>query len=125
MTAFQRDLYIRILATGAASSLGTLVAWLTDTSYWWAVALAAVVTVVRGLLTSVGGGAGIPSVSLLERTGWTIIQVALAAIPVAGIGIPAVLLPIAATVLATLKGLVAKHIGSPSNAATLPYRLAA
>jgi hypothetical protein len=60
------------------------------------------------------------ALKLTERLGWTLAQVALAAVPVAEMGWPVEVVPVVAAVLALLKGAVAKKLGDTRTAATLP-----
>jgi hypothetical protein len=57
---------------------------------------------------------------VLERAGWTAIEAGLGYISVDALDIDKKYTFIAATILAVLKALVAKRIGNPKTASTLP-----
>ena len=57
---------------------------------------------------------------LIERVLWTFLQGGLAVISIESFEIDPMWVPPIAAVLAVLKGLVARKIGSPYTAATLP-----
>lgn len=119
MSAYLKDLAVRTIATPAAALLGVLLVELGDLSVWWALPVAAVVTVVRVLVVSTDSWAALRA-NLVERTLWTLAQVTLAAVPVALWGVAPGYVPLIAAVLAILKGAVAKKVGDPNTAATLP-----
>lgn len=57
---------------------------------------------------------------LIERVIWTAIQAGLALVTVEALDIPQAYAVIVAAVLATVKGFVARKVGDPTSAATLP-----
>lgn len=57
---------------------------------------------------------------LAERVGWTAAQVILAGVTVEAFDLPGWAVAPAAAVLAIVKGLVARHVGNPDSASTLP-----
>lgn len=57
---------------------------------------------------------------LIERVIWTAIQAGLALVTVEAFDLPQVYIPILGAALATLKGVVARKVGDPTSAATLP-----
>jgi hypothetical protein len=57
---------------------------------------------------------------LAERVIWTAVQAALGVVTVEMFDLPPVLAPVFATVLAVVKGYVARRIGDPNEPATLP-----
>ena len=60
------------------------------------------------------------NVKLFERVFWTAVQAALGVVTVEMFDLPAVWAPVVATVLAVVKGYVARRIGDPNEPATLP-----
>lgn len=56
----------------------------------------------------------------LERVGWTVAEAALAVVAVEVAELEGVYVPVIAAGLAALKGLVARQMGDPDSAATLP-----
>ena len=123
MSTYARDLLTRLVATAIATGVGVLVVELGDRTVWWALPIAALLTALRSLAAGVDSFASLTA-SLTERTGWTLAQVALAAVPTALWGVPAEYVPLIAAGLMLLKGLVARRIGSPDSAATLTGRFA-
>jgi hypothetical protein len=60
-------------------------------------------------------------VDLLERVLWTAVQAALGVISVEALGVSVVYAPIVASALSVAKGYVARRLGNPQSAATLPW----
>lgn len=56
----------------------------------------------------------------LERIFWTALQAAIGVISVEGLDLPEVWIVVIAAALAMLKGLIAKQIGNPDSASTVP-----
>lgn len=57
---------------------------------------------------------------LFERVLWTAVQAGLGLVTVEMFDLPAVYVPIVASVLAVVKGYVARRVGDPNDPATLP-----
>lgn len=114
---FLKDLGWRVLATAGFSGLGVAVTGLNESHVWWALPIAAVLSFVGGKLQK----APTPSdfAHAVERGGWTLAQVALAAVVVTATPVPVEYIPLVAAGVAFLKGLVARHIGDPDSAALL------
>ncbi len=117
MSSYPRDLASRVLFTALAGGAGVLVTEAADWSVWWAVPFAALVTAIRSAFVDAGATGVLGSV---ERIGWTVAQAAASAVPVALWGVPAEYVPLIAAGLAFLKGAIAKRLGDPGTAATLP-----
>lgn len=118
MSAYTRDLVIRIVATALAAVAGLAVTELGDQSVWWAVPVAAAVTVLRSWFASTASGAALTA-DVLEHTGWTAAQAALTVLPIAGFGLPVELLPVGMAVLAAVKGWIARRVADPDTAGTV------
>lgn len=57
---------------------------------------------------------------LAERVFWTAAEVIVGYVSIDALGLPKPWVPVAATVLAAAKGVVAKHIGADDSAAIAP-----
>ena len=57
---------------------------------------------------------------LTERVFWTAVQAGLGLVTVEALGVPVAYAAVVATVLAVVKGLVARKLGDPDSASTLP-----
>jgi hypothetical protein len=117
MSAFGKDLSWRVFATALFSAIGVAVTAFNGSHVWWALPIAAVLSLLGGLLTSVTGFGSLAAA--VEKAGWTALQVALAALPVTLWGVPDAYVPLIAAVLALAKGAVAKKVGNP-NTASIP-----
>lgn len=123
MSTYVRDLLVRVVSTAVAAGVGVLVVEVGEHDVWWALPVAALLTALRAMFaTSTSFAAFAANIS--ERTGWTLLQVALAAAPAALWGVPVEWVPLVVAGLALLKGWVARHVGSPETAATLTGRFA-
>ena len=60
---------------------------------------------------------------LAERVGWTAVQAGLGLVTVEALGVPTAWAAVVASVLAVVKGFVARRVGDPNSPATLPWGL--
>lgn len=115
--AYIRDLSWRVVRTALFSAVGVAASGFDAANVWWALPIAAVLSLATGFI----GSASTPGdlVHAVEKGGWTLAQVAIAAVPVDLWGVPAEWVPLITAGLALLKGFLARKVGNPENAATL------
>jgi hypothetical protein len=124
--SFNNDMVLRVVFTALAGLVGVAVVSINHIDKWWAVAIAAGVTVVRAVLEQ----AAVDPHSLIgpafwdiaERTAWTAAQAALAVVSVDHWNLPPMYVGYAAAVLAAVKAYIASVLGEPQTASTLPAK---
>jgi hypothetical protein len=122
LTPFSKDALARVFWTLVQVVAGIVAVRLAGINTWWAVAIAGGLAVVKMFAanTAMTNPLGFLSLAALERLGWTAAQAALGLVVIDNIHAPIAWTPVLATILAALKTVAAKHIGSPDTAATLP-----
>jgi|SRR6185369_17239175 len=117
-TTYLKDLGWRVLATAGFSGLGVAVTGLNDSHVWYVLPIAAVLSVVGGKFQKAPTPSGF--VHALERGGWTLAEVAVSAVVVTALPVPVEYMPLISAGLSLVKGVIARHIGDPDSAASLP-----
>lgn len=118
MSAYQRDLLVRIVATTVAAAAGYGITELAAITAWWALPIAAGVTAIRATAVSTATGAALTA-DVAERTGWTVFQAAVAVLPVEALGWPPEFMIVIMAAFAVVKGWLAKRTGDPNTAGTV------